>query len=345
MIRLNSLDSIIRFIRHIHSFSRSFENASHYTYWLLGGNRIRDQVVTVPFTEQRSTKMHPRRCSNTISKGVIIVTSLVICALCSPCRAQVARGNTYCEVLWGALASGTLTVSWNGTTGDCPTSPGFYDLTEEDVRSVHGADEAQIVGWNGIRQWTLDALVPQEQVDAEDIVYHSYGNMFPDGSGLLMREAATFPIPIGGMRAYTSNYVARSVTAVWKSGTEVYELVAPNCTQIYTMQSFMYGRPGDWYVKGGEEALPTLAEDRKIFPPKGWIYRTRILDADLVIEGFNGTTEVLADDLKNSYSLHDSVDVSICPDIGEGNTSPAGNRNLKPIILMMVIALCIYVAW
>lgn len=294
-----------------------------------------------------SMMMNPRRCSNAMFKGVLVAI-LGICTLFSPCRAQgVARGNTYCEVLWGNLASGALTVSWNGTTGACPTSPGFYDLTEEDVRSVHGPDEAQIVFWNGIRQWTLDALVPQEQVDADDIVYHSYGNMFPDGSGLLMREAATLPTPIGGMRAYTSNYVARSVTAVWKSGTEVYELVAPNCTQIYTMQSFMYGRPGDWYVKGGEEVLPTLAEDRKIFPPEGWIYRTRILDADLVIEGFNGTTEVLGDDLKNSYSAHDAVDMSICPDIVE-DTSPAGNRNLQPIIIMMmtmVIAYCIYVAW
>ena len=226
---------------------------------------------------------------------------------------QSLRGNTYCEILWGSITSGFLTVSWNGTGGVCPTNPGFYNVTEDDVRAIHG-DDAQIIVWNGVRQWMLDEFQGQEDTSVSSVndTFYTYGDMFPDSGGFVMRKQAT--LPIASSAPYEENEVARNVTAVWKEGSTVYELVAPNCTRIYTMQSFMIGKPDDWYVDGGEGSLPYLFENGNISLPDGWAYRIGTLATDLVIKGVNGTTSVLQDDLRNSYSGHDMpFDTSICP--------------------------------
>ncbi|KAL3804828.1 hypothetical protein HJC23_006600 [Cyclotella cryptica] len=265
---------------------------------------------------------------------------------------QSLSGHTYCEILWGSIPSGTLTVSWNGTGGVCPTNPGFYNVTEDDVRAIHG-DDAQIIIWNGVRQWMLDEF--QEQKDtsvtpSDDIIY-TYGAMFSDGGGFEMRKQAT--LPITSSVPYKENQVTRNVTAVWKEGSTVYELVAPNCQRIYTMQSFMIGRPGDWYVYGGDGSLPYLFVNGNISLPDGWIYRNRTLEADLVIKGVNGTSAVLQDDLRNSYSGHDMpLDASICPHTAgqqstdeesdiSGSTSVAG-KMVNSIITSIVIVLMFF---
>ena len=45
-------------------------------------------------------------------------------------------GGTCCEILWGATTE--FTVSWNGTGGECPENPGFFNVTAQDVKEVHG---------------------------------------------------------------------------------------------------------------------------------------------------------------------------------------------------------------
>merc|ERR1712070_266164 len=104
---------------------------------------------------------------------------------------------------------------------------------------------------------------------------------------------------------------------------------APNCSAIYTMQSFMIGRPGEWAVQEEEELL-TLVEDRRIFPPEGWIYRSRVLEENLVITGVDGVTAVLSDDLRNSYSEHDfPIDTSICPPPESSGKHSSGKKKKK----------------
>ena len=241
------------------------------------------------------------------------------------------RGSTYCEVIWaGPLSSPsnpptTATVSWNGTGGACPSSPGFYNLTEADIQAVHG-DQADVVIWNGIRQWTLDYFIAQQNTttsisssndttgeqppQSEGDVFYEYGkDIFPDGSGLIMRRQATLDISGGGISSpFTPRAVKRYQTAVWLSGSTVYELVAPNCSQIYVMQSFMMGRPDSWGIPNASDLalLESLLE-----LPGGWSFRNRSLSEHLYIYGDpeTGVTNVLQDNLRNSYSRMDTEEM------------------------------------
>ncbi|KAG7340750.1 hypothetical protein IV203_024293 [Nitzschia inconspicua] len=238
------------------------------------------------------------------------------------------RGNTYCEIVWGSDPN-EATVSWNGTGGICPSSPGFYDLTSADIAQTHGSANTAILLWNGIREWTLDKFLVQEGApggkDSGGFEFYEYGsNIFPDGSGFIMRKQATLKITSDG--AYEPSFVARYQTAYFVADKPVYELVAPDCSAVYTMQSMMIGRPGEWGVQGGSASLPMLAEDGIISPPEGWIYRTRVLEEDLYIYGVNGTTPVLQDDARNTYSSMDlPIDPSICP----GRDERPGNGGKK----------------
>ena len=125
--------------------------------------------------------------------------------------------------------------------------------------------------------------------------------------------------------------MTRHATFTWKAGASVYELVAPNCTAIFTMQSFYIGHPGDYGVQS-EAELPTLASDGKINPPKGWVYRARTLQEDLIVEGVNGVTQVLSDEIGNSYSKLDegSFDKTVtCVDnSGSGEDAGAEDSSL-----------------
>ena len=118
----------------------------------------------------------------------------------------------------------------------------------DDIRAVHGR-EADFVRWNGIRQFMVSKTIPQrEPADAIDIRNSSqmveYGsNIFPDGSGMLFAQVASVAIDPGSAAAsmaeqsYKANGVARFQTFVWEAGASVFELVAPNCSDIFTMQS------------------------------------------------------------------------------------------------------------
>jgi len=152
------------------------------------------------------------------------------------------RGGTYCEILWGApaITDGMLTVSWNGTGGTCPENPGFFNVTTQDVKDVHGEEEATTVIWNGMWAWTLDMFTPQgndeNATTTEAPTTYEYGSMFPIGSGLIMRKAATLQVSTS-QGPCKATEVARFQTALWRANTTVFELISPDCEHIYTMQS------------------------------------------------------------------------------------------------------------
>ena len=50
-----------------------------------------------------------------------------------------------------------------------------------------------------------------------------------------------------------------------------------------------------------EESLPTLGE--RLAMPDGWSYRTRIPDAELVVDTTSTMTTVVQDELENTYTL------------------------------------------
>jgi len=236
------------------------------------------------------------------------------------------KGDQYCELFWG---NGTIyTVMGNYT--NCTKYPGFYDLTGDDLRAVHGEEEASTVEWNGIREWMVDSWERQEgAVPIDERTVYTYGNMYPDGSGFEMvkvadidfsaftgtddddtttrfRRLISFTDPF-----YQDTYSKRDSTAIYKANQTVYELVSANCSSIYVMQSFYIGRPGEFSGLTDERQLQNIGKVLDL--PSGWTYRSRVLETDLFIYGVNGTTTVMQDDLRNSYSAMDEpFDESLC---------------------------------
>ena len=101
----------------------------------------------------------------------------------------------------------------------------------------------------------------------------------------------------GRAKPYTDNAVKRTTMYLYRKGRLVYELIAPD-GRLYVMQTYALIRDPNLTAA----QLPSLG--RKLHLPAGWRYRTRRLDADLVLRT-SGTAYVLQDDLENSYQRTD----------------------------------------
>lgn len=207
-------------------------------------------------------------------------------------------------------------------------NPGFYNISVEDVRAVHGS-AADLVVFNGVRQFLWDFSIPVEGnpgFDPGSVQINMYGrDLFEGGRGMIFVNVATVSVGLSQQGSFVPNMVNRNIVAVWKAGQTVYELVAPQCEAIYIMQSIFLGRPGSWGVRGGEAELASIVDVGSVILPDGWSYRSRILDEDVVVRGVNGTVPVLFDNLRNAYSqLDQPFDQSSC-NIGDldGTTAPA----------------------
>jgi len=240
------------------------------------------------------------------------------------------RGNQYCEILWGGPLDEnqqiptngglTMTISWNGFNGKCQSNPGFYNLTAEDIYTIHG-EKAELIKFNGVREFLIDESIGGPTTTTP-MVFDRFGsNINDNGSGLLMLRIAEVmaeeEIDVGyyvprRMNAKSNNN--NNETLAWHAGKIVYELIAPNCSAIYTMHSFMIGRPDSssyGIISGKEDLLYLVENDRMILPNNEWIYRARTLSEDLIITARN---EMIQDNLENSYFRMDIPhDMSLCP--------------------------------
>jgi len=240
------------------------------------------------------------------------------------------RGNQYCEILWGGPLDEnqqiptngglTMTISWNGFNGKCQSNPGFYNLTAEDIYTIHG-EKAELIKFNGVREFLIDESIGGPTTTTP-MVFDRFGsNINDNGSGLLMLRIAEVmaeeEIDVGyyvprRMNAKSNNN--NNETLAWHAGKIVYELIAPNCSAIYTMHSFMIGRPDSssyGIISGKEDLLYLVENDRMILPNNEWIYRARTLSEDLIITARN---EMIQDNLENSYFRMDVPhDMSLCP--------------------------------
>jgi haloalkane dehalogenase len=95
---------------------------------------------------------------------------------------------------------------------------------------------------------------------------------------------------------YTENTVDRQSRYVYERGKNVYELVSPD-GRVFIMQS--YSQEIDKSLN--EQGLQSLATRLKL--PKGWQYRIRKLDDDLVVRNSGTQAHVVQDDLRNTYQL------------------------------------------
>ena len=196
------------------------------------------------------------------------------------------RGVRYGEVLAMFLRDTGLEAEVYGTQmlNDCPQE--LWDtLNADEIAKDMGAVFAKL---NGPRYWLLDGL--GSKVAVVDPV-------FKDFNGIQMRRIAT--IPIGADFAagpYTVRNVNRGAVFFFDAGKTVYELVDPE-GRAFILQARCVGVDPSMT----EESLATLGE--RLALPGGWSYRTRVLDAELVVDTSATLATVVQDEFENTYTL------------------------------------------
>ena len=196
------------------------------------------------------------------------------------------RGIRYGEVLAMYLRDTGLEAEVYGTQmlNDCP-----QELWETlDADAIAKDMGAVFVKLNGPRYWLLDGL--GSKVAVVDPVYKDF-------NGIQMRRIAT--IPIGADFAagpYTVRNVNRGAVFFFDAGKTVYELVDPE-GRAYVLQARCVGVDPSMT----EESLATLGE--RLALPEGWSYRTRVLDAELVVDTSATLATVVQDEFENTYTL------------------------------------------
>jgi hypothetical protein len=196
------------------------------------------------------------------------------------------RGVRYGEVLAMFLRDTGLEAEVYGTQmlNDCPQEL-WETLNADEIAKDMGA---VFVKLNGPRYWLLDGL--GSKVAVVDPV-------FKDFNGIQMRRIAT--IPIGADFAagpYTIRNVNRGAVFFFDAGKTVYELVDPDGRAL-VMQARCIGIDPNMT----EESLANLGE--RLALPEGWSYRTRVLDAELVVDTSATLATVVQDEFENTYTL------------------------------------------
>ena len=196
------------------------------------------------------------------------------------------RGVRYGEVLAMFLRDTGLEAEVYGTQmlNDCPQE--LWDtLNADEIAKDMGAVFAKL---NGPRYWVLDGLGSKVAVIEP---------VFKDFNGIQMRRIAT--IPIGADFAagpYTIRNVNRGAVFFFDAGKTVYELVDPDGRAL-VMQARCIGIDPNMT----EESLANLGE--RLALPNGWLFRTRVLDAELVVDTSATLATVVQDEFENTYTL------------------------------------------
>ena len=196
------------------------------------------------------------------------------------------RGVRYGEVLAIYLRDTGLQAEVYGTQmlNDCP-----QELWETlDAPTIAAEMGAVMVKLNGPRHWMLDGLGTKVAV---------VDPVFRDFSGLTMRRIATVDLGTEALQqSYAERHVNRGAVFFFDAGSVVHELVNPDgCA--YVMQAYCIG------------VDPTLTQDNlsdlgsRLSMPEGWSFRTRTLDAELIVDTTATVATVVQDELENSYTL------------------------------------------
>jgi haloalkane dehalogenase len=193
------------------------------------------------------------------------------------------RNVRYCEIFVAKRHGMSATASVYNTVGlnDCPADK-WNALNADKLKKEL---KAAAVIMNGPRYFIMDrnALLNPGGVSNFD--------------GLEMRLVAQLELKERQKRTpYTENTVDRQNQYVYERGKNVYQLAAPD-GRVYIMQS--YSQEIDKTLN--EEGLQTLASRLKL--PKGWQYRIKKVDDDLVVRNAAGKAHVIQDDFRNSYPL------------------------------------------
>ncbi len=201
--------------------------------------------------------------------------------------ATTMRGERYCEVLLVNPHDGVISADVYNSypLNTCPADQ-WEALDPAALAAEHNAVLAVL---NGPRYWLMDEI--QKAGDVADLPRATFGGIE------MFRQAS---VEVGDLKAASTPYVAHAVDRrtvfTFAEGQSVYELVDP-AGNVYVMQTW------------SQQKDPTLAEADlaglapRLTLPEGWTYRTRTLDAPLVVDTTKASAQVLQDDFGNSYCL------------------------------------------
>ena len=196
------------------------------------------------------------------------------------------RNVRYGEVLAVFARDNKLEAEVYGTQmiNDCPD-----ELWKTlDAAVIASEMSALAVKLNGPRYWVLDGLGTKVAF-VEPVMR--------DFNGLMMRRIAT--VDLGDKPAtvpYEERYVNRGAVFFFDAGSVVYELINAQ-GKAYVMQAYCVG------------VDPTLNLDNlvdlaaRLDLPTGWSFRSRILDAELVVDTTDHPATVVQDEFENTYTL------------------------------------------
>jgi hypothetical protein len=98
-----------------------------------------------------------------------------------------------------------------------------------------------------------------------------------------------------GSVPYEEKFVNRGAVFFFDAGAKVWELVNPE-GKAYVMQALCIGVDPTISL----DTLDSLGD--KLALPEGWIYRSRILDEELVVDTTDHDATVIQDEFENTYT-------------------------------------------
>lgn len=213
-----------------------------------------------------------------------LIAFITLCLFNISCIAQEEnmRGLKNCEII---LAKAKLSLSVYSTIGlnDCPESL-WKSITTAKIKRETGSFFAYL---NGSRYWVIDGYENHALVNSE----------LKSMAGLPMREAGVVPLTlvdiIKGAAPYREHQVRFETTWLYKAGRAVYELIDPE-GQTFVMLSYSVERR-----PLNEPNLARLGSQLTL--PKGWHFKTAILNENLYLPTVNNIAVFIQDNLLNTY--------------------------------------------
>lgn len=207
------------------------------------------------------------------------------------------RGQRYCEVLLSfEIKKASSAEKANNihfvapmkvynTIGesDCPQNL-WQGVNPDQIKKSTGASRVKL---NGPRVWIIDGMKSSTLVSPEVVTFN----------GLKMRQVGVLELPLRDLlkrpQPYSEFTVARNTTWVFMAGKPVFELVDPK-GNVFIMQSFSLQK-----ALQNEADLSKLGSILQL--PKGWQFRTRVLDKDYLLTPVNQKAVVVQDNISNTY--------------------------------------------
>jgi hypothetical protein len=195
------------------------------------------------------------------------------------------RGQRYCEVL---LAKEIIPrhIHVYNTIGlnNCP--PALWNKLN--LAQIKQQYNSRFVRLNGPRYWVIDGMQNSSLLNTEK---YNFGGIEMREAGIL--ELGTFDLL--KMQPYHIHHVKRITTWVYQAGKPIYE-ISDAQGHVFVMQSYSTQK-----ISQTEESLATLASRLKL--PRGWNFRTRVLQKETTVTPINQKAEVLQDEFLNTYLL------------------------------------------